>query len=749
MLDLDAVMERVVNLVQETFDYHHVGIFTIDRDSSMVVMRDRAGVYENLFPADHQLGLGEGMVGCVAQHGKTRLSNDVELEPHYVNLYPDVIPTHSELSVPIQAGNVVVGVLDVQSPHKHAFDENDVLVIETLADQVAVAMDNARLYQAAEQELNERRRAEEALQRYSERLRTLRTIDGAILAAWSPEDIARSALRHIRQLVPCRQASVVMIEDERECRVLATVASGETQIGAGTRYTPEPSALKRLRQGKVNVKEDVLSLPQHLPIVQALRAGGVRSYVSVPLIAQGELIGFLNLGAQSAGAFSSEHIDIASEVANQIAVGLSQARLHEQIERHVEELEQRVAERTADLSVANAELSRAARLKDEFLAAMSHELRTPLNAILGLSEALQEEIYGSLTERQTKSLRTIETSGRHLLALINDILDVSKIGAGKLKLTIGPVAVESVCRASLGLVKQDAHKKRLKVSSSFDSAVTIVQVDMRRLKQILVNLLSNAVKFTPEGGAIGLEVVGDAEREVVHFTVWDTGIGIAPEEMERLFKPFVQLDSSLSRKHVGTGLGLVLVHRMTEMHGGGVSVESEVGKGSRFTVSLPWQQEGGRRTRKQGDKGARGQVDEGKDRPSPARPTTILLAEDNEASIQTSADYLRVSGYRVIVARNGVEAVERALEEKPDLILMDIQMPEMDGLEATRRIRAASPLSPPTGGRKGGDVPIVALTALAMPNDRERCLEAGANEYLSKPVGLRELVRVIEKQLRS
>jgi CheY-like chemotaxis protein len=394
------------------------------------------------------------------------------------------------------------------------------------------------------------------------------------------------------------------------------------------------------------------------------------------------------------------------------------------------------------LSAANAELARAARLKDEFLASMSHELRTPLNAVLGLSEALQEQLYGPLNERQHKSLRSIEKSGRHLLALINDILDVSKIEAGKLGLEIGPVSVELVCQASLGLIKQAAQKKRLKVSSSFDSAVEIVQADQRRLKQILVNLLSNAVKFTPEGGAISLEVVGDVEREVVHFTVWDTGIGISPEEMGRLFQPFVQLDSSLSRQYTGTGLGLALVRRLTELHGGGVSVKSKIGKGSRFTVSLPWQAPavsvepvGEPELAEAGTPLAVAAAQ----RPGAEWPL-ILLAEDNEDSIATLSDYLLAKGYRVVVTREGAEAIQRAKEERPDLILMDIQMAGMDGLEATRRLRADAAQSVAT-------VPIIALTALAMPGDRERCLAAGVNEYLSKPVSLKGLVKVIEVQL--
>jgi PAS domain S-box-containing protein len=386
----------------------------------------------------------------------------------------------------------------------------------------------------------------------------------------------------------------------------------------------------------------------------------------------------------------------------------------------------------AALNAANAELVRAAQLKDEFLAGMSHELRTPLNAVLGLSEALQEEIYGPINERQRATLLTIETSGRHLLDLINDILDLAKIGAGAITLEYDSVSIHAICRTSLLMVKQAALNKQLTVESNIDTAVALLHADARRLKQILVNLLSNAVKFTPVGGAIGLEVVGDSSRQMVDLTVWDTGIGIAPENLARLFQPFVQLDSRLSREYNGTGLGLALVSNLVELHGGSVGVTSVVGAGSRFTVSLPWCISSG-----QSELPAVAPAPAGER--SAAQAVGILLAEDNEANSRVMSDYLEVKGYRVQVARNGIEAVKLARERRPALILMDIQMPGMDGLEAIRHIRAQS-------GRE--TVPIVALTALAMPGDRERCLAAGADAYLGKPVGLKVLAATIDDLLR-
>ncbi len=250
-------------------------------------------------------------------------------------------------------------------------------------------------------------------------------------------------------------------------------------------------------------------------------------------------------------------------------------------------LAQRVEERTFELKHANAELARAARMKDEFLATMSHEFRTPLHTILGMTEALQEEIFGSLVPKQQDALRDIHESGCHLLSLIKDILDLAKIGAGKLSLYMTEVSVDSLCRASLRFIKQGAMKKQVQVSFAQNCDIASLKADERRLKQILVNLLSNAVKFTPGGGKIGLDVDGSQAQGWISFTVWDTGIGIAEENIDRLFQPFVQLDGTLARKHSGTGLGLSLVARMVEMHGGSVEVESESGQGSRFIVTMP------------------------------------------------------------------------------------------------------------------------------------------------------------------
>ena len=391
------------------------------------------------------------------------------------------------------------------------------------------------------------------------------------------------------------------------------------------------------------------------------------------------------------------------------------------------ELERRVEERTK-------ELGRALRAKDEFLANMSHELRTPLNAILGLSESLIELAAGPLTEKQHKYVGMISESGNHLLSLINDILDLAKIEAGQIVLNINEVDLKQVCQSSLRMINELAHKKNQHVTLEIDEAMGPVWADERRLKQVLVNLLSNAVKFTPENGKLGLEVQADKEEKRIMITVWDNGIGISESDLTRLFQPFVQLDSGLAREVTGTGLGLTLVAQMVRLHGGSVAVESESGKGSRFTVILPWEPalatDAMLRMKSTGK--FRAIKPDAKDRP------VILLVEDTKEVTMMIVDYLEMAGYQVLAASDGLNGIEQAKDKHPALILMDIQLPGMDGLEATRRLRADPDFR---------TVPIIALTALAMRGDRERCLAAGATDYLSKPVSLKKLVQMIEEYL--
>ena len=571
--------------------------------------------------------------------------------------------------------------------------------------------------------------------------------------------------------------------------------------------------------------------------------------------------------AQESRSYIAQMIPVQGEGGIQIAVmTTTDFTDQEKAERALADeralLARRVEERTSDLSIANAQLARAVRMKDEFLASMSHELRTPLTGILGLSEALQKNLYGEVNERQQQALTNIGESGAHLLSLINDILDLSKIEAGRLDLEISPVSIGAVCRSSVRLVSQAAQKKNITILLRNSAADENIMADERRVKQVLVNLLSNAVKFTPDKGQVELVVHLDQERGALLFMVTDTGIGIQQSELKQLFQPFVQLDAGLSRAYPGTGLGLSLVLKLVELHGGGVSVESEPGKGSQFTVLLPWKPVSNESIRvwaqRKQDEAQRQQpfthsilvidddnspsmqmihrslyqqqcevhachpdenavdsacnvlanlifinvaqpgrdgwevldqlqaddrtrlipvvvvsaqedrvramssgamdsltfpfsdqqvaeilrkmmVGRGIDVDRHPRVTqldgkVVLIAEDNDLVRNTVTDYLLAQGCLVIPAQNGTEAIELTRERRPDVILMDIQMPVMDGIEAIRRIRDE---------KDSRAVAIIAVTALAMAGDRERCLNAGADFYMTKPFRLDSLRDVI------
>jgi PAS domain S-box-containing protein len=388
-----------------------------------------------------------------------------------------------------------------------------------------------------------------------------------------------------------------------------------------------------------------------------------------------------------------------------------------------------------DLAAAVRQLEAASRAKDEFLASMSHELRTPLNGILGMAEVLGSGIHGNLGERQQRCLRVVEEGGRHLLSLINDILDVAKIEAGRLVLNPEPCSVLGVCRASVAMVQAAAERNRIDLTFDVDRNATPVVADARRLQQILFNLLSNAVKFTPSGGRVSLEARVDPELRQIEFAVSDSGPGIAAEDVGKLFRPFTQLDTRLAREHGGSGLGLALVRHMTQLHGGKVEVRTEPGRGSRFSVLLPWTPRPGGAP----SGAAFRPVGSTAPAPSPGRSTsapTVVLVDDDPAAAEVLTSYLGASGIRLEVATNGPAGLDLVAAVQPDVVLMDIQLPGMDGLEVIRRLKADG---------DGNGPRVIALTALAMTGDRERMIAAGADDYLSKPVSL----QVLEARIRA
>ncbi|MEZ4675489.1 MAG: ATP-binding protein [Caldilineaceae bacterium] len=391
-------------------------------------------------------------------------------------------------------------------------------------------------------------------------------------------------------------------------------------------------------------------------------------------------------------------------------------------------------EQAESLRVANNKLAHAARLKDEFLASMSHELRTPLTAILGLTESLREQIYGTLSDRQQTALFNIQESGQHLLDLINDILDVAKTESGQLALELTPADARLLAEVSLRFCRPEAEKKSLSVNFDYDARVTLLLADERRLKQILVNLLSNALKFTVDGGAIGLRVAGDVENEIVRYTVWDTGIGIAEEQMSQLFKPFIQLDSRLSRRYAGSGLGLVLAYRMAKMHGGSISLTSRQGEGSEFTIAIPW-----RKISLPPNPTATATL------PSQTIPqngvtggkrSTLLIIDEQAQSRAWMTLLIKPLDYDLLFATNGSDAVQFALAAHPALIFIDSQIASNEGISLIRVLAKDSRLQ---------QIPLIAISALILPGEAEQMQTEGAAAYIAKPVGRNDLQALLHR----
>ncbi len=429
-------------------------------------------------------------------------------------------------------------------------------------------------YEGVYQDVTERKRAEEMVWRYTERLRVQLQIDRAILAARSPTEVAQAALRQLRQLATSVRASLTLFDLEaNQATQLAVDLSSTTALGVGT-YLPLEMAgdTAELRRGRTQVVEDIRPL-LHLRPAQALHAEGVRSYMVVPLVASGELIGFLDVGSDRTGPFAPDQIELGREVADHLAVALQQARLQEQIQRYAAELEQRVAERTRALEETNLAM-------ESFAYSVSHDLRAPLRAMQGFADALLEDHAHRLDVEGQEYARRIIAAARRLDTLIQDLLAYSRLSHAAVQ--IGPVSLESALDAAIAQL--EAHRLEERGELAVERPLPEALGHRSTLAQILVNLLTNAFKFARPGTRPEVCVRADRHGDRVRLWVEDRGIGIAREHHDRIFRVFERLHSI--ETYPGTGIGLAIVRKGVERMGGTVGVQSEIGAGSQFWIEL-------------------------------------------------------------------------------------------------------------------------------------------------------------------
>ena len=561
-------------------------------------------------------------------------------------------------------------------------------------------------------DLTERRRAEH-------RATLLADVTAQLLSSPQPQQVVDALCRKVMDHLGCHVFFNFLLDEESGRLRLNACGGVPEEMVPQVQWLECGAAVCGCvaRDGRRIVVEHVQTTPDSR--TDLVRSFGVQAYACHPLLNQERVIGTLSFGSRTRPAFAENELALMKTVADHVAIAMERIRLLETAEKHA-----RAAE------AANVAKSR-------FLANMSHELRTPMNAILGMTElALGEPLPASARDY----LQTAKESADTLLELLNEILDVSRMEAGKFALEATPFSLRHVVEQTLKTMGVRAYEKGLQLLCEVPDEVPDRLVgDSLRLRQVLTNLLGNAIKFTEQGEVLlapRLSTFPLGEAEVmIEFAVADTGIGIAAEQQAEIFSPFHQADASTTRSYGGTGLGLAISANLVGLMGGRIWVESRLGQGStfRFTVKLARQAVG---LTDVSPPAAGGLSRDG--RPAAQRPLRILLAEDNPANQKVAVYLLRQYGHGATVASDGREALERVRDQDFDLVLMDVQMPTMDGFQATEAIRKLPE-------QAKARLPIVAMTAYAMKGDQERCLAAGMDGYITKPINARELFETIER----
>ena len=635
------------------------------------------------------------LIGRVGLYGRTQQITDVVADADYGRIeFQRMTGLRTTLGVPMMLDDELIGVLNVWRNEVDPFGDRETDVLTTFATQAAIAIRQVRLLQALEARQLE-------LSQKVEQLEALGEVGQAVSSSLDPDQVLATIIMHAVQLSGTDGGSIFEFDDAEEAFVVRTAYGTSTELVDALRRTH--IGLHETLVGRAAKEGRSIQVPdlheEHLDAhLKRLHDAGWRSIVAVPMLHESRIVGALVVRRRRPGDFSDEICELMQTFASQSALAIHNARLFRELERK------------------SAEVEVASRHKSEFLASMSHELRTPLNAVIGFSEVLLERMFGDLNDRQEDYLRDILSSGRHLLELLNDILDLSKVEAGRMDLQRSIFSVEQTLEYGLSMVRERAVRHDITLLLEVAPEVGLIDADELRIKQVMLNLLSNAVKFTPDGGEVVVRARVEGPELVV--TVSDSGIGVAPDDRERIFESFQQAGRGAQQQE-GTGLGLTLSRRILELLGGRMWLETELGVGSTFGFALPL--------------GTTSKSSAPSAEPVSVQGPLVVVIEDDRPSLELLTLYLEGAGVEVVGARDGPSGLEIVRRKQPAAVVLDIRLPDMDGWEVLTALKA----DPVTA-----EIPVVVVSML---DERGTGFALGAAEYLVKPVSREHVLAALAR----
>jgi signal transduction histidine kinase/CheY-like chemotaxis protein len=700
-VELGPVFETVVRHAVQLCGADAGMLYELDGDVYRLAVLAGGSEEYRRFLEGRPLERGPGsLVGLVGAERRTVQIRDAQSDPRYTwREARERGGFRTILGVPVLGADRVVGVIVLWRTEVEPFDERTIGVVEAFAAQGAVAIQNVQLVH----QLRERTRA---LARSIDEFAALGEVSRAVSSSLDLDEVLTTIVARAVELSGTDGGSIFELDRPSGTFVLRTCFGTSPELMDALRGIPislgETFVGRAATAGQARQAPDLDREPPD-PHIDALRRHGWRSMVAVPLRREQEIVGALIVRRTVPAEVPAQTIALLELFAGQSAVAIHNARVHRELQT-----------KTAELEVAS-------RHKSEFLASMSHELRTPLNAVIGFSDVLLDRMFGDLNERQEEYVRDIRDSGRHLLELINEILDLSKIEAGRMELESGTFSFGELLGHGVAMVRDRADRHGIALSLDVAADVDTVDGDEVKLKQVVLNLLSNAVKFTPDGGSVS--VTARMAGDEVQVDVEDTGLGVAEEDRERIFEAFQRGDRAARSSAEGTGLGLTLSRRIVTMHGGRMWMESELGAGSTFSFAIP-----ARRASPPAKRHA-----PPVERSQAAEAGSVLVVEDDRRSADLLRVYLEDAGYSVTVAADGVDGLELARRLIPSLVILDIGLPRLNGWQLLTRLKE----DPATAA-----VPVVIVSML---DARGAGFALGAAEYLVKPVGHDELLAALAR----